>query len=355
MKSTVVLVVGLFFGFKAIGQSTFQFNNTLIAPGTKKHFLIPIGDQPNQTQIPITVFHGKNIGPVLGITAGVHGYEYAPILAGQKLIQTIDPETLSGTIILVQIANLASFLGRSPYVNPLDDKNLNRSFPGDAQGSVTERIADFISQQIIPRCNFFLDIHSGDAPEDLMPYSAYYQHDDFPGRSHQGKLMAQIMGFDHIVVFKTTEKGYMQKDEPSLYCSAQAFKSGIPAVDIECGKLGMIEPELVAKIVSGVEQLMQHLRMNAGVPETSPGALFIEERTYLNSAHTGVFYPLKSSGDYITKGMKIGCITDFFHRTLEEIYAPETGIILYMLGTPPVNKGETIIAIGKVDDETTKP
>ena len=355
MKRLTVLGAVSLLSLMTLGQRAFEFNQATIEPGTKKHFLIPVGNESNQTQIPITVFHGKNIGPVLGITAGVHGYEYAPILAGQELIETIDPQLLSGTVILVQIANLESFLGRSPYVNPLDDKNLNRSFPGDGQGSVTERIADFISQQVIPRCNFFLDMHSGDAPEDLMPYSAYYQHDAFSGISNQGKLMAQIMGFDQVVVFKTTGKEYMKEDQPSLYCSAQAFKIGIPAVDIECGKLGIIQPELVAKIVKAVERLLQHLRMNSGNPEVNPGALFIEDRTYLSSDHTGIFYPLKSSGEYVTKGMKIGYVTDFFQQPLAEIHAPDTGIILYMLGTPPVNKGETLVAIGQVAEKTSKP
>jgi predicted deacylase len=349
MKRLTALGAVMLISLVTIGQRAFEFNKEAIEPGTMKHFLIPIADDQHQTQLPVTVFHGQHIGPVLGITAGVHGYEYAPIMAGQELIRSIDPQQLSGTVILVQIANLESFLGRSPYVNPLDKKNLNRSFPGNAEGTVTERLADFITQQVIPRCNFFLDMHSGDAPEDLMPYSAYYQHHKFPTISHQAKLMAQSMGFDHIVVFKTTEKDYMKENQPSLYCSAQAFKMGIPSADIECGKLGLVEPDLINKIVSAVQSLLKHLRMSDGVIELNTDALLIADRSYISSDQSGVFYPLKSSGDYITKGTKIGYITDFFNRPLDEIYAPNDGIILYMLGTPPVNKGETLVTIGRVD------
>lgn len=331
------------------GQSAFSFTGTTIAPGTTEHLTITFADEELETIIPITIFHGMKDGQVLGITAGVHGYEYAPILAGQALLKSIDPTELTGTIILVQIANVASFLGRSPYFNPLDGKNLNRVFPGNPEGTLTEQIAHFISQQVIARCDFFVDMHSGDAPEDLMPYSAYYQHDDFPIISESGRQMAASMGFDFIIVFETTTKDYMKATFPSLYCSAEAFKQGIPAVDVECGRLGMIEAEFVDKITVGVHSLLAHLQMLNGEILRHSGHVEIRNRVYQSSAHTGIFYPLKSSGDYVGKGMKLGYVTDFFGRKLTEIEAESSGVILYMLGTPPINKGETIVSIGLLE------
>ncbi len=330
--------------------SSFQFNNQNIPAGSKAHFTIPVSDQDIETFIPITVFHGVEEGPVLGITAGVHGYEYPPIIAGQQLIQQIDPEKLSGTLILVQVANVGSFLGRIPYLNPLDNKNLNRSFPGNPSGTITERIAHYISEEVIARCDYFLDMHSGDAPEDLMPYVAFYQHDQFPKISEQGKAMAMHMGFDHVVVFKTTEKNYMQKGQPSTYCSAQAFKVGIPSVDIECGKLGQPDDKLIRDIVSGVQRLLQHLQMTSGQPAALSSGALIEERSYLNSSHSGFFYPQKQSGAYVLKGMKLGYVTDFFNRPIQEIVADQDGVLLLILGTPPVNKNETVAVIGKLSE-----
>lgn len=330
-------------------QTSFEFHGKKIPAGSKAHMSIEISEGEKETIIPITIFHGKEVGPVLGITAGVHGYEYAPILAGQKLINRINPEELKGTIILVQIANVASFLGRSPYLNPLDRKNLNRTFPGSAAGSITERIANYISEKVIARCDYFMDMHSGDAPEDLMPYTAYYHNDDKEEISEKGRQMAMHMGFDHVIMFNSTAKDYMEAGNPSLYCSAEAFKRGIPAIDIECGKLGIIEEDLVEKIADGVISLAKELDMIAGESLPSEGTVFIKNRTSISSPHTGFFYPLKSSGDYITKGMKIGYITNFFNRKLEDVYAKDSGIILYMLGTPPVNKGESLLSLGLLD------
>lgn len=346
-----LFIVGfLAFYLPLSSQTPFEFANKVIQPGTKEHLTIKLSDGTTETCIPITVFHGKTDGPILGITAGVHGYEYAPILAGQRLIHQIDPIALTGTVILVQITNVESFLGRSPYLNPADKKNLNRSFPGDPTGTITDRLADFISKKVIGRSDFFVDMHSGDAPEDLMAYVAYYQHDDLEKVSEQGRQMAAKMGFDHIVVFKTTGKDYMEPNLPSLYCSAEAFKQGIPAVDVECGRLGIVEEEYIDQIVHGVEALLKHLDMLDGEPMPFGQPTFIEERTSISSNHVGFFYPLKSSGSFVVKGMKIGYITDFFNRTLEDVYAPKSGVILYMLGTPPVNKGETLVNLGVIKE-----
>ena len=349
MIRILILTLGCAFWSGLYGQTPFEFQDKTIVPGTKRHFTVNISDGQNKTFIPITVFHGKENGDVLGVTAGVHGYEYAPILAGQELIKKIDPRQLTGTVILIQTANVASFLGRSPFVNPMDKKNLNRSFPGNPNGTITERIANFISEKIIPRCNYFIDMHSGDAPEDLRPYVGYYQHDEKPEISAKGKELAINMGFDHVIVFKTTDKDYMKEGLPSLYCSAQAFKLGIPAADIECGRLGVVEERFVEKIIEGIGSLLRYLQMTPGTPIVSNGIAFIEERFYMSSDHTGFFYPLKTSGIFVRKGMKVGYITDFFNKTIKEVYAEGSGIILYILGTPPVNAGETLAVIGVVE------
>jgi len=331
-------------------QSPFSFYGASVQPGTKQHFTIPIQEGTTTTSIPITVFHGIEKGPILGITAGVHGYEYPPIIAGQRLIKSINPKLLKGTVILVQIASLGSFTKRSPFINPLDGKNLNRVFPGDIKGTITQQIANFITKNVIDKSDFFLDAHAGDAPEDLTSYAAYYSNTSMPEVSEKGRAMAASLLFDHIIVFKTDGKNYVKKDEPSLYCSAEAFKRGIPSVDIECGKLGGVEESLVNKIEKGVLNMLLHLNMTISLTKAreKDTFLYIDKRYSEESKHDGIFYPNKKSGDYVKKGMKIGEITDYFGQTLETIYAKHNGVILLILGTPPINKGDTIAVIGDV-------
>lgn len=328
-------------------QTPFVFQEQSIAPGTHQKFKLAVADGTDSTFIPVSVFHGSQPGPVLGITAGVHGYEYAPILAAQQLARQIDPTSLAGTVILVHLANVPSFLGRSPYVNPLDQKNLNRVFPGKAFGSLTEQIAYQITQEVIARSDYFLDMHSGDAPEDLRPYVGYYSSERFPEASQKGEAMARALGFDHIVVFDVSAE---RIDEPSLYCSQEAFHRQIPAVDIECGRLGTVTTQDITPIVSGVMNLIRHLEMMEGKAAFLKSPIMIRDRPSVISPQDGIFYPLKTSGEYVSEGMKVGYITDFFGENPVDVVAHASGIILYMIGTPPISKGETVVRIGRISN-----
>ncbi|GAB5528073.1 MAG: succinylglutamate desuccinylase/aspartoacylase family protein [Roseivirga sp.] len=351
MKSLFIILIALsFFCLNDLNaQSDFEFYGDRVSAGSKRHWLVSLRDEKDTILVPVTVFHGVKPGPVLGITAGVHGYEYSPILAGQQLIDRLDPTEMSGTVILVQVANMGSFLGRSPFTNPLDGKNLNRSFPGSASGTITERLAHFISTEVIGRSTHFIDMHSGDAPEDLVAYAGYYQNDNKPKVSEIGRSMAMAAGFEYIVEFKTTGKDYLKPEQPSLYCSAEAFKRNIPAMDFECGRLGLIEPHLIEKIVSGVERIMNKLNMTQDSAEEVSGHTFFPVRSYVSSEYDGIFYPLKKAGDYVTKGAHLGYVTDFFGKHLQEVYAPENGVILLIIGTPAINKGESVVGVGLIE------
>ena len=108
---------------------------------------------------------------MLALVAGTHGMEYMPIIALQRMRATIDPKTLRGTIVMVHVANMPSFLGRTIYYSPADGKNLNRVFPGKADGTLSERIADAITREVIARATHVVDLHCGDGNESLRPYS----------------------------------------------------------------------------------------------------------------------------------------------------------------------------------------
>ncbi len=306
--------------------------------------LLPVITAQDSTVIPVTVYHGVRKGPVLGITAGVHGLEYAPIMAAQALSKELDPTKMSGTVILVQIANVPAFLNRSLRVNPLDNKNLNRVFPGKANGTSSEKIAWIISDQIISRCNYFLDMHDGDANGDLRPYSGYYNYFDKPEVSEKAKQMALALGFDYIVQFGNEQS----LTEASMYCSREATRRNIPAVDIECGRMGMVEEKTVQQIQQAVKSLLRYLKMLDGQPNPVQHPVLIGKRTEVTSQHTGFFYSDLTSGDYVQKGMKLGYTTDFFGAKIAEVTCPVDGVILYKTFNPPIKKGDGLFNIGHI-------
>jgi len=112
------------------------------------------------TRIPLTIVRGKDPGPTLALIAGTHGDEVAPVIALQRVRRELDPARLAGTVLLVQVANLPSFLRRTVYYSPIDGKNLNRVYPGKRDGTVSERIAYAITHEIIERADYLVDIHA---------------------------------------------------------------------------------------------------------------------------------------------------------------------------------------------------
>src|SRR5689334_17264936 len=127
---------------------------------------VPVGADPG-AHIPVTIITGTKPGPVLALVAGTHGSEPAPIVALQRVRALVNPKQLSGTLILVHIANLPSFTNRTIYRGPWDHKNLNRVFPGKSDGTASERIAHAITTHVIDQCDYLVDLHSGDGNEAL--------------------------------------------------------------------------------------------------------------------------------------------------------------------------------------------
>jgi predicted deacylase len=290
--------------------------------------------------MPITVIHGRKPGPVLGLIAGIHGCEYPPIIALQQLPLLLDPATISGTVILVHLANVSAFLGRSVYYNPTDHKNLNRVFPGNKNGSITECIAWTISHKLFPRFNFFIDVHAGDASEDLHPYVGYVVYGQ---QTATAKKMAEAMGFEWIM---RSERSFADS-LPTQYATSEAIAQGIPAVAIECGKLGVVTRAEVEKINDGLMNVMRALQLLPGKPAPVNKAIEITKRVTINSEYTGIFYSDYKSGQLIKKGMRLGIITDLFGKPLHEVISPVDGFIIYMIATPPVNKGELLFNLGQ--------
>ena len=332
-------------------NAVFMIGDSAIPAGEtyRGELLVPSGDDGVESFIPITVHHGTEGGPVLAMIAGIHGSEYAPILAMQKLALLIDPAELRGTLIIVHIANMPAFSGRTIYMGPNDLKNLNRSFPGDISGTITDRIAYTLRNEVMTRADYLVDIHSGDANESLRPsYSAYYGEAGGKEVIEQSRRLAASFGLGTIVRFA----GSYDSEEEAIYTSAQAVTLGIPAIDIESGELGNADDKYVDPITNGTLSIMRELDMIPGEPTPVENPLVISDRSRIYSGHDGIFYadPKVETGDYVTAGARLGIITDYHGNQLEIIRAPASGVLLILFGTPPVNTGDNIVVIGRTPE-----
>lgn len=302
-----------------LSQNSFQEAYKSIANSSRENVQIDFSDTVgNNSNLPISIIKGKNKGPVFTIVAGVHGYEYPPIVATQEILRQIDPEQLTGTLIVIPIANTASFFMRTPFINPLDQKNLNNAFPGKADGSITEQIAHFITANIIPKSDVLLDVHGGDAPEDLMPFVCYYNNTKKAKQTALAKKLSENSGFEYVISYPYT----LSDSDPAKYTFKQAVQDGKTGLSIECGKLGNVQSENVNLIKKGIYNMLATMNMYDKGTEPHPKVIHKNSQSYIKSKVQGIFYSDYKAGDSVKKNAIVGHTTDEFGTLLEEYKAP---------------------------------
>jgi predicted deacylase len=295
------------------------------------------------TQIPITTIEGSQPGPTLALIAGNHGYEYPPILALQTVHKQIDAAKLRGTVVMVHVANMPSFLGRTVYFSPVDGKNLNRCYPGRPDGTVSERIAHAITTDVIERADCVLDLHCGDGNEWLRPY-VYRTITGDERLNHSIERVALAFGIDHIVM----DRSRPTDPARSVYCSNTAITRGKPAITVESGYLGTTDERCVEQIVHGVRGVLRELGMLPDGPAALERPTYLDPVEVLTSPATGILYPLVKPDEHVEKGQALARITDFFGEQIAEVRAPFAGTVLYIVATPPITEGQPVACVGAI-------
>ncbi len=343
----LILVLALTCLPRGAGAQEFTIGDLRVGPGeTVSGFLsVPEIDGVG-TRIPVTVINGARKGRVLALVAGVHGFEYPPILALYRLKEMMDPKTLTGTLVLVHIANLPAFQRRMIYYNPHDWKNLNRVFPGDLGGTMSQRIAAVLTRDVVDRCDALIDLHCGDGNEALIPYT-YWMISKSERENEETQRMALAFGIPHIIIDDTRT----QDITDSRYLGNTAVLRGKPAITTESGFLGNADEESIARNVRGILGVMKLFRMVGGEPDSVKEPVWIDKYEVVYSNHDGLFTPHLEMGYAVKAGQVVGTITGYFGQVLEEVRAPFGGILLYVIHTPPCNKGEPLFEVGRFKED----
>lgn len=331
---------------RAQGVAALSFGGRDVAPGTRIDLDLPVpkGASDPETFIPVTVFHGARPGPRLVITAGVHGYEYPPILAAQQLLTRIDPAQLAGTVILVRLAHVSAFEQRTPFVNPFDRKNLNRVFPGRADGTQSERVAHVLSTQVISRADLHVELHSGDGAEWLEPFVGFYGGTLARRQEAAARRMALAFGFPNLVRYAMETEEQIDRNR-SL--NRQAVSEGVPTILVEIGENGRRDEAFVSRLVDGVGNLLRTLDMQAGpVAMSAASARQFPSTAEAVATTTGIFTPVEVKGRAVKRGDLIGTVTDYAGQVREQIVSPVDGYVLYGITGPPVRAGDAVATIG---------
>lgn len=307
------------------------------AQGTRQRRTLQLGE----ISIPVTVLRGPRPGPVLTLTAGIHGDEYPPVLALQRVAARLNPDELSGTVVIVHLANPQGFFSRTIARNPVDGKNLNRSFPGKAQGTITEQIADLLTRELVEQTDYLIDFHAGSANSKLLPH-AYSPVVDNPGLDGRTLAFARAVGFEHIVLY-----GDRPRDPANSISYPNTGQTrGKPSLTLECGQMGQADEACIQKLADAAQRALQHLKMIAGTASPVPARLY---RKIFDAASpaTGIFHAAVQPGQSVKAQDLLGHISSLYGDRIAEVRSPGDGVVLYHLTTPPVNQGESVATLAQ--------
>lgn len=301
--------------------------------GEKKQGVIQVYD--TDCSIPVTLINGELKGKTILITGGIHGCEYTAIETVIELAKEINPKDVSGKIILIHPVNTKAFKKKVSAVVPDDNKNLNREFPGNINGTITEKLAYFIENECQNQCDFYIDLHGGDIYEMATNF-VYYPGIADASVIKESKEIASLLNVD-----------YMVKSGAKTGSYNYAAIKGVPSILIEKGGRGLWSKEEIKTYKNDILTILKYFNMLDGEIKQNKEPINITEAIYLESNCDGCWYPKIRSGDKVREGELLGEVKDFFGNIIEKHYAKINGVVLYMTVSLSIEKDEPLIAYGK--------
>ena len=274
--------------------------------------------QPNQSidglslPTPVLVVNGAKTGPVLCLTAAIHGDELNGIEIVRRILHGIDPKELSGTVIGVPIVNLQGFQRTSRYLT--DRRDLNRFFPGNPQGSSASRIAHSFFNKIISRCDLLIDLHTGSSHRTNLP--------QIRADLHYPEVAAFAQAFGISVILHSEGSAGMLRHA--------AVETGIPAVTLEAGKSLTLQEPAVEHGVKSIKILLNKIRMLENSYAWNDSESVYYHSAWVRVDHGGILFGNVSLGDKVHKNKVLGVVTDPITNTQSEVISPHNGRIIGM-------------------------
>lgn len=341
-------------------SNVFEIAGQKIQPGTTYFGTLQVAQRPfTEIALPLTVIHGAEPGPMLSITAGIHGAEYNGIYTCMRLGKEIDPRKLRGTLVMVPVVNVPSFETRTPFVNPIDGQNVNRVFPGKKIGTISEQIAYTVFEQVIRPADAFIDLHSGDLYE-VIPLHTCCQRVGDPVLDGKSERLARLFdigwlnimgkGIDDLSASEDEQGTYFAGLQSGVTSVGNAALAGVPAILIEAGGGGTLDQDVVNMEIKGIHNVMRELGMLEGEGKEEVTHRACYGMYIMKSRFGGFLIPDVKIGDEIKAGQRIGEMQNLRGEVVATFTSPMTGVVLMMYTTPVRSSGETILIMGKTDD-----
>lgn len=315
--------------------ASYALGDLLARPGSQArgNCLVSLG--ASTVSLPVAITHGSAPGPVLAVTAGIHGAEYVPIVAVRQFIRDLDPTQMLGTIVACLQASPAAFRERSAFVNPLDGQNLNRCFPGHPGGGPTARLAAWLWENLLARADYYVDCHCGDLPETLDPFTSVSPGPDGIV-SERSRALADCFDVTRLIVNRTAGSTIRE-----------AALAGIPAALVEVGGEGRWSQEEADIQRRGLHRVAALAGILPAEESPRPHLPIFEDAADVLSDRPGLWFPEAAVGTFVARGTRLGRLEDAFGTAVQEILAPATGVLSYGLSSLAAAEGDLLASIAR--------
>jgi len=315
-------------------RAGFSINGQTVAPGTRRTVNLPVSVLSDHTPITMSahVIHGRKPGPVICVTAGIHGDEVIGVEIVRRLLGLPKLGALSGTLIAVPIVNAYGFMNHSRYLP--DRRDLNRCFPGSPGGSLAARLAHLLMTEIIGRCDMGIDLHSAAVHRTNLP-----QVRIAPGSPELLRL-ARLFGAPVVLRSKLREG--------SLRMSAR--EAGIDILLYEAGEGLRFDEMAVRAGVTGILRVLvdQGMMGARSVSRARTRPMLCKSSQWLRAPQGGLLRMFRSEGDVVGAGDLLAVVSDPFGEIETEITAPQEGVIVGRAVLPIVNEGDALFHLADI-------
>lgn len=310
-----------------------EISGIQVASGETREIYLKVSESylSGSIQIPVTVIHGRNPGPTAYVMAAIHGDEINGADIVRRLIIEVDHEKLCGTLIAVPVVNIPGFLVQSRYL-PYH-RDLNRFFPGKRKGNNAERIAARIFKEIILKCDFGIDLHTAAHGRLNLPHVR--------GDMTHPKVRTLARAFGETVML----------NQPGVRGSLrrEATEAGIPTILFEAGETGRFSNRVSQAGLQGVLNVLSAMGMWSEYERVKPPfQIIVKASDWLRAEKGGILDLAVRPGDLIYEGDLIGSIYNPFGRTVTQIRAPLTGIVLGISTAPLAIPGTGVIHVARL-------
>ncbi|MBF0189566.1 MAG: succinylglutamate desuccinylase/aspartoacylase family protein [Magnetococcales bacterium] len=315
----------------------FEIAGVRIKPGEHAVANIPVTRLHTHTPIDLTVhvFQGRRVGPCLFVSAALHGDELNGVEICRRLMRERALRGLRGTLLVVPVVNVLGFLHHSRYFP--DHRDLNRSFPGLANGSLAARTAELFMRQIVARCTHGIDLHAGTRQRFNLPQT----------RGKAGSVVVEEMAR----AFHAPVHLYTDFLDGSLRGAAHAV--GVPVLLYEGGEAMRFDEVAIQVGLKGILGVMRHLGMLAEGSKSTPiwsKWWTAHSSRWVRAPESGMMWAIKRAGSHVRKGEVLGHIANPLGSEMIEVRAEREGVIIGHTNHPLVNQGDALFHVAFVPD-----